>query len=124
MKSMKELTKAEEEIMQILWELKTAFVKEIIENMPIPKPAYNTVSTIIRILQQKNMVDHKAFGKSHQYYPLISKEEYSKFKMEGLVKGYFSGSLSRMVSFFMEKGDVNAKELDEILKVIEEKREL
>lgn len=121
---MKELTKAEEEIMHILWDLKTAFVKEIIENMPIPKPAYNTVSTIIRILQQKNMVDHKAFGKSHQYYPLISKEEYSKFKMEGLVKGYFSGSLSRMVSFFMEKGDVNAKELDEILKVIEEKREL
>ena len=120
---MKELTKAEEEIMQILWDLRVAFVKEIIENMPEPKPAYNTVSTIIRILQQKNLVDHKAFGKSHQYFPLISKEEYSKFKMEGLVKGYFSGSLSRMVSFFVEKGDVKAKELDEILKLIEEKIE-
>lgn len=120
---MKELTKAEEEIMQILWALNQAFVKDIIENMPEPKPAYNTVSTIIRILQQKKMVDHKAYGKSHQYYPLMSKEEYSKFKMEGLVSGYFSGSLSRMVSFFVEKNQVNSKELDEILKLIEKKRD-
>ena len=120
---MKELTKAEEEIMQIMWQLKAAFVKEIIAGMPEPKPAYNTVSTIVRILQDKGMVDHKAFGKSHQYFPLISKEEYSKFKMEGLVKSYFSGSLSRMVSFFVEKNDVKTQELDEILKLIEEKKE-
>lgn len=121
--TMKELTKAEEEIMQILWTLRVAFVKEIIAEMPDPKPAYNTVSTIIRILQQKNMVDHRSFGKSHQYFPLISKEQYSKFKMENLVSGYFSGSLSRMVSFFVEKNDVNTNELDEILKLIEEKKE-
>jgi predicted transcriptional regulator len=120
---MKELTKAEEEIMQILWNLNQAFVKEIIEKMPKPKPAYNTVSTIIRILQQKEMVSHKTMGKSHQYFPLISKDEYSKFKMENLVSGYFSGSLSRMVSFFVEKNNVKTNELDEILKLIEEKKE-
>jgi BlaI family penicillinase repressor len=118
----KELTKAEEEVMQILWDLKVAFVKELIAQMPEPKPAYNTVSTIVRILEQKKMVGYKAFGKSHQYYPLISKEQYSTYKMKNLMQGYFSGSLSNMVSFFVENNDVNTSELNELLKLIEEEK--
>lgn len=118
----KELTKAEEEVMQILWELQQAFVKEIIAQMPEPKPAYNTVSTIVRILEQKELVGYKAFGKSHQYYPLISKEIYSEFKMKSLMRGYFSGSLSNMVSFFVEKNEINSKELDALLNLIEQKK--
>lgn len=118
----KELTKAEEEVMQILWELKRAFVKDIIEKMPKPKPAYNTVSTIVRILQDKGLVEHHTIGKSHRYFPMISKEEYSKFKMEKLMSGYFEGSFSKMVSFFMNKKKVDTAELDAILQLIEEKK--
>lgn len=118
----KELTKAEEEVMQILWDLKQAFVKDIIAQMPDPKPAYNTVSTIVRILQQKDMVGHEAQGKSHRYFPLITKDAYSKFRMDNLMSGYFNGSFSNMVSFFMEKKKVNTKELDEILKMIEQQK--
>ncbi len=123
---LKELTKAEEEVMQILWELKRAFVKDIIEQMPAygnkGKPAYNTVSTIVRILQDKGMVEHHAIGKSHRYFPLITKEEYSKFKMEKLMTGYFDGSFSQMVSFFVNKKKLDTSELDAILKLIEDKK--
>ncbi len=123
---LKELTKAEEEVMQILWELKRAFVKDIIEHMPADgnkgKPAYNTVSTIVRILQDKGMVEHHAIGKSHRYFPLITKEEYSKFKMEKLMTGYFDGSFSQMVSFFVNKKKLDTSELDAILKLIEDKK--
>lgn len=124
---MKELTKAEEEIMQLLWQLKKAFVKEIIAAMPADKkgrkPAYNTVSTIVRILQDKGLVDHETVGKSHRYYPLISKEEYSKFKMDHLMSGYFEGSFSKMVSFFMDKKKINTRELEEIMKIIEKNKQ-
>ena len=119
---MKELTKAEEEIMQLLWKLQNAFVKDIIVEMDEPKPAYNTVSTIVRILQDKGMVSHETIGKSHRYFPLITKEEYSKFKMEHIMSGYFEGSFSKMVSFFMDKNQVNSRELDEILKIIEKNK--
>lgn len=119
---MKELTKAEEEVMQLLWKLEKAFVKEIIAEMPEPKPAYNTVSTIVRILEQKGMVDHEGKGRSYQYFPLVSKEAYSKFTMEKMVKGYFGGSFSKMVSFFTDRSKVDTKELDEIMKIIQEKK--
>lgn len=119
---MKELTKAEEEIMQILWDLKKAYVKEIVAEMPEPKPAYNTVSTIVRILQQKEMVGHESKGRSHKYFPLVSKEEYSRFSMNKMMKGYFSGSFSKMVSFFVDKSKVDSKELDEILRIIEDQK--
>nr|WP_223252728.1 BlaI/MecI/CopY family transcriptional regulator [Owenweeksia hongkongensis] len=120
---MKELTKAEEEIMQILWELDGGFVKDIIAEISEPKPAYNTVSTIVRILVQKEMVDHTSHGKSHRYHPLITKEEYSKYKMDNLMSGYFEGSFSNMVSFFVKKKQLNTKELDDILKIIENNKE-
>lgn len=119
----KELTKAEEEIMQILWELDGGFVKDIIAQMAEPKPAYNTVSTIVRILVQKEMVGHTAHGKSHRYHPLITKEEYSKYKMDNLMSGYFEGSFKNMVSFFVKKKQLDTKELDDILKIIENNKE-
>ncbi len=112
---MKELTKAEEEIMQVLWELETAFVKEVIERMPEPKPAYNTVSTIVRILEQKGFVGHEALGKSHRYFPLMSKEDYTKQFMKGFVSKYFSGSYQQMVSFFTKEDNLSIEELEELM---------
>lgn len=118
----KDLTKAEEEVMQILWKIKQGYVKDILAEMPEPKPAYNTVSTIVRILEQKELVGHEAKGRSHQYHPLLTKEEFSKHRMNHLLSGYFSGSFNKLVSFFMEKNSLDSKELDELLKLIEEKR--
>ncbi|MFC3810887.1 BlaI/MecI/CopY family transcriptional regulator [Lacihabitans lacunae] len=119
---MKELTKAEEEIMQILWDLEKAYVKDIIEVMPEPKPAYNTVSTIVRILAQKGFVGHEAFGKTHRYFAEVSKEEYRGFVTEKLKSGYFDNSVGAMMSFFVENEQINLKEADAILKMIEEMR--
>jgi len=118
---MKALTKAEEEIMQVLWELDSAFVKDIITKLPLPKPAYNTVSTIVRILQQKEFVGHEIHGKSHKYKPLISKEAYTKSFMKGFVQNYFSGSYQQMVSFFTKENNLSLNELEELLKELKEK---
>ena len=112
---MKELTKAEEEIIQVLWDLESAFVKDIVEQLPDPKPAYNTVSTIVRILEQKGFVGHEALGKSHKYFPLISKEAYTKGFMKGFVSRYFSGSYQEMVSFFTKEDDLSLKDLEALL---------
>ncbi len=118
---MKELTKAEEEIMQVLWDLETAFVKEIIKMLPEPKPAYNTVSTIVRILQQKGFVGHESHGKSHKYHPLISKESYTRSFMKGFVRRYFSGSYQQMVSFFTKEDNLSLQELEELLHELKDK---
>jgi BlaI family penicillinase repressor len=112
---MKQLTKAEEEIMQVLWELDKAFVKDIIEELPEPKPAYNSVSTIIRILEKKGVVGFDAFGKSHRYYPLIDKQEYTKKFMKRFVNNYFSGSYASMVSFFAKDQSLSLSELESLL---------
>ncbi|WP_374165815.1 BlaI/MecI/CopY family transcriptional regulator [Arcticibacter sp. MXS-1] len=117
---MKELTRAEEQIMQVLWALEKAFVKEVIDELPAPKPAYNTVSTIIRILETKGFVDHEAFGKSHQYFPLVTKEQYKSFATEKLLSNYFSNSVEKMFSFFVKKEKIDLNEADEILKLIED----
>lgn len=117
---MKELTRAEEQIMQVLWALEKAFVKEVIDELPAPKPAYNTVSTIIRILESKGFVDHEAFGKSHQYFPLVTKEQYKSFATEKLLSNYFSNSVEKMFSFFVKKEKIDLNEADEILKLIED----
>jgi predicted transcriptional regulator len=118
---MKQLTKAEEEIMQILWQLKKVNVAGIIEQMPEPKPAYNTVSTIVRILETKGFVDHEKQGKGYLYYPLVEKETYSNQSMNKLMDNYFNGSFKSMVSFFMKKNDLDTKELESILKEINKK---
>ena len=119
---MKELTKAEEEIMQVLWELESAFVKDIIAELPEPKPAYNTVSTIVRILQQKEFVGHEIIGKSHKYHPLISKEAYTRTFMKGFVKKYFSGSYQQMVSFFTKEDKLSLNELEQLLQELKDKK--
>lgn len=111
---MKELTKSEEQIMQILWKINKGFVKEIIEHFPEPKPAYNTVSTIIRILEDKEFVKHKAFGRTHQYYPIITKDEYRKSFFKKFVKNYFSGSFQKMVSFFSEEDEISIDEIENL----------
>ncbi|NOQ91457.1 MAG: BlaI/MecI/CopY family transcriptional regulator [Flavobacteriaceae bacterium] len=111
----RQLTKAEEQIMQVLWNLKLCSVKEIIEQLPNPKPAYNTVSTIVRILETKKFVDHKTFGKGYKYYPKVKKETYSNQSLHKLVDGYFGGSFKSMVSFFVKKNDVDLKELESIM---------
>lgn len=116
MNDMKELTKAEEQIMQELWTLEKAFVKEIVEKLPEPKPAYNTVSTIIRILEKKGFVDHFAFGNTYQYFPLISKTDYTKSYFRNFLSGYFSNSFQEMVSFFAKEDKMSLSELEEILK--------
>ncbi|HXI01029.1 MAG TPA: BlaI/MecI/CopY family transcriptional regulator [Sphingobacteriaceae bacterium] len=115
----KELTKAEEQIMQVLWDLEKGFVKDVLEQLPEPKPAYNTVSTIIRILETKGFIDHKAFGKSHRYFPLITKETYKSFATDKLMNGYFSNSVENMFSFFVKEKKLDLKEADEIMKLIE-----
>lgn len=116
---MKELTKAEEQIMQVLWNLNKAFVKDIIEELPEPKPAYNTVSTIVRILEKKEFVGHEAFGKTFRYYPLISKKNYSKFFLKSFVGNYFSNSYKQMVSFFTKEESLTLQEMEEMKLLIE-----
>lgn len=119
----KELTRAEEQIMQVMWQLGKGFVKDVLDVLPEPKPAYNTVSTIIRILENKGFIGHNAFGKSHEYYPLITKDEYKNFAAEKLLSGYFDNSVNRILSFFAKKEKINLKEADEIMKLIEKLKE-
>lgn len=119
---MKELTKAEEQIMQLLWELEKAFVKDIIEQIPEPKPAYNTVSTIIRILEKKGFVGYKAYGKTHEYFPLVSRKDYTRSFMKNFMRNYFSGSFQEMVSFFAREDNMSLSDLDELMEDV--KRDL
>lgn len=119
---MKQLTKAEEEIMQLLWKLKLANVSALMAEMPEPKPAYNTISTIVRILETKGFVDHETRGKGHFYFPKIEKDTYSNQSMKKLLNGYFNGSFRSMVSFFVEKNDLDTRELEAILKEINKKK--
>lgn len=118
---MKEITKAEEEVMQVLWDLDEAFVKDIIAQLPEPKPAYNTVSTFIRILQQKGYVGHEPHGRSHKYFPIIAREDYTKTFMKGMVSKYFSGSFKQMVSFFTNEEDLSLAELEQLIKELKKK---
>ena len=122
MKDLKELTKAEDQVMQILWDLKSGFVKDIVEQMPEPKPAYNTISTIVRILETKGFVDHKAYGKTHEYFPLISKEKYTKFYLNNLLKGYFDGSFQNLVSFFAKENKLDSKAIEKLLDEIKNQK--
>lgn len=119
----RQLTKAEEQFMQVLWDLQEGSVKEIIEQLPEPKPAYNTVSTIIRILETKKIVAHKAKGRGYIYYPLVNKTDYTNQSLHKLVDGYFGGSFKSMVSFFVKKKDVDLKELGSILEEIEKSKD-
>jgi BlaI family transcriptional regulator, penicillinase repressor len=123
MSNLKELTRAEDQVMQILWTIEKGFVKDIIELMPDPKPAYNTVSTIVRILETKGFVDHKAYGKTHEYFPIITKEKYTKFYLNNLLKGYFNGSFQNLVSFFAKENKMDVREMEKILEELKKKKQ-
>jgi BlaI family transcriptional regulator, penicillinase repressor len=112
---MKELTRAEEQIMHVLWALGKGYVKDIIERLPSPKPAYNTVSTIVRILEKKGFVGHEAFGKTHLYHPRIAKEDYTQAFLRHFIKDYFDDSYSELVSFFARDRELTVSELEDIL---------
>jgi len=116
---MQKLTNKEEEIMQILWKLKKAFVKEVQAEITEDQPHYNTLSTIIRNLEEKGFVAHIAFGNTHQYYPIVTLENYSKKYMKTAIDNYFNSSYKNMVSFFAKEEKISADELREILAMIE-----
>ena len=117
---MKELTRAEEEVMQILWSLQKGFVKNVVEIFPDPKPAYNTVSTIIRILEKKGWISHEDYGGSYMYIPTISRSDYTKYFLKNFVKNYFGNSYSGLVSFFAKEGDLSIAELEEIQNMLKD----
>jgi BlaI family penicillinase repressor len=120
---MKELTKAEEQVMQILWQLKEAIVKQILDKMPDdPKPAYNTVSTVVRVLESKGFVDHKAYGNSHVYFPIVSEEDYKKFAFDKVIKSYFNNSYKTLVSYLVKEQKLNLSELAELILLAERSR--
>src|SRR5215212_11879756 len=106
----KQLTKAEEQIMQVVWKLEKAFLREIIDTLPPPRPHNNTVATIIKILVEKEFLGVTVFGRMHQYYPLVTKDAYSKSTMKTLVKGYFEGSFSNAVSFMVKENNLSVGE--------------
>lgn len=116
---MKELTKAEEQVMQILWKLEKGFVNEVLDEMPEPKPAYNTVSTIVRILVKKGFVGYKAYGKTHQYFPKVGRDEYRIFFLQNFMGNYFQGSFQKLVSFFAKENKLDIKDMEELLKYVE-----
>ena len=117
------LTKAEERIMQILWDLDKGFIKDIQEHFPDPKPPYNTISTIVRILEKKGFIDHKAYGKTHEYYPVVSKKEYTRNYFKGFMKNYFGNSYPALASFLTSDKNISIQELEQMKKLMEEEIE-
>ena len=110
-----ELTKAEEQIMQHLWEMKEGVVRDIRDRFSEPKPARNTVSTVLRVLEKKEFVSHKSYGNFHVYYPLVSKEEYSRTQLSGLMKKYFDNSFSSLATFFAKEKDLSIQDLEDLM---------
>lgn len=109
------LTKAEEEVMHIIWELDRCLVKDIIDKLGDPDMPHSTISSVVRILEKKGFVDHKAYGKTHEYFPVITKEAYAQHGVKSLVEKYFSGSPKQLVSFLVQSKDINLKELNDLL---------
>lgn len=121
-KGVSELTRAELELMQVIWKNEKVLVHDILDNLPEPKPAYNTVSTLVRVLEKKGFVGHKAYGKTYEYYPLVSKEDYTSRYMTGVLNNFFDGSLSRLVNFFSSNKSISVEETDKILEMLKHDR--
>jgi BlaI family penicillinase repressor len=117
---MKELTKAEEQVMRILWDLKEGIVKDILEQMPDPKPAYNTVSTVIRVLESKGFADHKAYGNSYVYFPVVAEKDYKHFAFDKVMHNYFGNSYEHLVSFLVNEKKLDMNELEELTRLAEQ----
>ena len=116
---MNKLTRKEEQIMQVIWQLGNCFVYDVIAHLPEPKPHYNTVSTIVRALKEKGYVGHKAYGKTHEYFPIVELESYRKQFFSKLVKDYFANSYKSVVSFLAQEKNISVEELKEIIEMIE-----
>ena len=117
---MNKLTKAEEQVMQILWKLGEGLVRDVIDEFPEPKPAYNTVSTVIRVLEKKGFIGHKAYGNTYLYHPLVPKDEYAKVFFMGFMKDYFNNSFPKMAAFFAREQNLDISEMEQILRLTEE----
>jgi BlaI family penicillinase repressor len=113
------LTKAEEEVMQIIWDLDRCLVRDIIDKLGDPDMPHSTISSVVRILEKKGFVDHKAYRKTHEYFPLITKDEYAQQGVKSLMEKYFGGSPKKLVSFLVQSEDLNLKELNELLKALD-----
>jgi len=120
---MKKLTKAEEEVMQLIWQHGPTTVSQLISQMDEPHPPHSTISSIFRILEKNGFLGHKAYGRTYEYFPIITKKAYSKFSLSGLVKKYFSGSMNEMVSFLVEENDLSLKDLTELMNSLDDKKE-
>jgi len=117
---MEELTRTEERVMQILWKLKKAFVKDIIEAMPDdPKPPYNTISSVVRLLEKKEYVGYKAYGKTYEYFPLISKADYRKASFKKMFTNYFDNSVESLLSFMVKEETVSEEDVKKIKEMID-----
>lgn len=120
---MKRLTKVEEQVMHIIWELDRCLVSDIIKQMDTPKPPHSTISSIVRILEKKGFLDHKAYGRTHEYFPIITKEDYSKRTIKKFVGDYFEGSMNNLVSFLVREKDLDVEELTAMLKEMGEEKD-
>ena len=120
---MKNLTRKEEEIKKILWQIEEGFVKDIVEKLPEPKPHYNTISSLVRLLEDKGFIGHKAYGNTHQYFPLIAKQTFRKSFIKNVVKDYFDDSYKQTVSLFIEEQKLSKQDLDELIELIQSKKD-
>ncbi len=116
---MKEITKAQEEVLKALWDIENGAVADVLENIPGPKPAYNTVATVIKVLEKKGYIGHRTFGKTHVYYPLVSREEYANHVVREAFTGLFNGSLHQMVSPFIRNRSISIRDLEELRQILE-----
>jgi predicted transcriptional regulator len=120
---MKELTKAEEQVMRIIWKLEKAFLKDVVEQFPEPRPAYTTISTVMRVLVKKEFIAYNTYGKVHEYYPLVKKNVYYGDHVNKVIKNFFDGSLNRFASFFTENQELDVQQLEQVKQLLEEKIE-
>ena len=121
---MQQLTKAEEQVMQALWQLEMAFLRDIVDEMPKPKPHQNTVATLLKILVEKEFVAIEVFGRQHRYSPIVAKEDYSGKRIKQLAKNYFEGSFSNVVSYLVKENNISVEELETLLKQIKKQQNL
>ncbi|MCD6063799.1 MAG: hypothetical protein K0R82_1710 [Flavipsychrobacter sp.] len=120
--SLPTLTKAEEEVMQIIWELERCLVRDVIDRLGDPDMPHSTISSVVRILEKKGFVDHKAYGKTHEYFPIVTKDEYAQQGVKSLMEKYFGGSPKKLVSFLVQNENMDLKELNELLKSVNNKK--
>jgi predicted transcriptional regulator len=120
---MKEITKAQEDILKALWTIGDGAVSDVLDSLPEPKPAYNTVATVIKVLEKKGYISHKTYGKTNVYFPLVTKKEYAQHVLKDTFKGLFNGSLHQVMSYFVKNKEVSLSELEELKNMLDEEIE-